>query len=173
MELEIVKFFNLLGSKRIDKMIDFASRLRYLVYFWVSVMLTFLILDRTNGQKIFFAIILAFILHFIVTEGIIKFLLSKIWGKRLRPYIRSREIIPIGRKFTSSSFPSSHMATTLIPLTVIFYFYPIIWPLALIIVLFMAYARMHQGMHYLSDVIVGIVIGILYGLLGLLMLDKF
>ena len=86
MELEIVKFFNRLGSKRIDKMIDFASRLRYLVYFWVSVMLTFLILDRTNGQKIFFAIILAFILHFIVTEGIIKCKIKNLGQKTAAVY---------------------------------------------------------------------------------------
>jgi len=174
MELKIVKFFNHLGSGGMNKLTDFISRIRFLIIFWTILALGFLIFDTESGKKIFFGILIASILHFIISEGIIKHLFSKIWGKRARPYIAyEKEIFPIGRKHKDSSFPSSHMSTTLAVLTVISFFHIVIWPLALIFVILMAYARMHNGMHYLSDVIVGALLGFLYGEIGINLVNKF
>ena len=172
MELKIVKFFNQLGLGVLDGATDFISRIKYLIIFWAALASAFLFFDKTNGQEIFLGIIIATILHFLITEGIIKHLLTKVLAKRTRPYLKNSEIVPIGRKFTDSAFPSSHMATTLAVITVILYFHPIIWPLAVALAIFMAYARMHQGMHYLSDVIVGIVLGILYGEMAIYLVNN-
>ncbi|MCX6763850.1 MAG: phosphatase PAP2 family protein [Candidatus Moranbacteria bacterium] len=175
MELKIVKFFNKLGLGVLDKAAYFVSRIKYLVIFWTILALGFLFLDKQFGQKIFLGIIIASAFHFLISEGLIKHTLTKIWGKRTRPYILHREIIPIGRKFTDSSFPSSHMSSTLAILTVVVFFYPIFWVMApaFLLALFMAYARMHQGMHYLSDVIAGAVLGIIYGLAGIFITNNF
>ena len=173
MEFKIVKFFNKLGLGVLDQATDFVSRVKYLAVFWSAIALVFLFLDKENGLEIFLGIIIASALHFLITEGLIKHTLTKIWGKRVRPYIRNAGITPIGRKFTDSSFPSSHMATTLAILTIIFFYYPLTWPLALLTIIFMAYARMHQGMHYLSDVIIGAVLGIIYGLAGIYITHNF
>jgi len=173
MEFRIVKFFNKLGLGVLDNATDFISRIKYLVYFWAAAALIFLSFDKVNGQTIFLGITIAIILHFIITEGLIKHLLTKIFGKRQRPYLINSEIQPIGRQFTDSSFPSSHMATTLAVLTVIVYFENIWLIPAIILSVFMAYARMHQGMHYLSDIIIGAILGILYGWGGIYIVNNF
>ncbi len=78
----------------------------------------------------------------------------------------------VGKAFTDSSFPSSHMASTLGVLTVFVYFYRKTWPLALIFVLLMAFARMHNGMHYPTDVLAGTILGLGYGLLAIYIVNK-
>jgi undecaprenyl-diphosphatase len=107
---------------------------------------------------------MASVFHFAITEGIFKILLPKFFKGRRRPYIDyPQEIKAIGREHRDSSFPSSHMSATLAMLTVLVYFFPASWPLAVIATIFMAYARMHHGMHYPSDIMAGIVLGIGYG----------
>lgn len=157
----------------VDKITNTISRVKYLVIFWSILALSFLLFDKINGQKVFLGIVVALILHLIITEGVIKHLLTKILGKRNRPYLANQEINPIGRKFTDSSFPSSHMATTVAVLSVVVYFYPACFFLALILGLFMAYARLHQGMHYLSDVLAGMLLGILYGYAAIFIVIKY
>ena len=172
MGIKIIKFFNQLGSESIDKATDILSRVRFLIIFWIIVALAFLIFNEKNGAKIFFGIIVANIFHFLITEGLIKRLSTKIWGKRIRPYLKYPEIKPIGRKFQDSAFPSSHMATTVAMLWVICFVYPLLWSVAILLIIFMAYARLHQGMHYLSDIIAGIFLGMAYGWAGIYFVNQ-
>jgi len=165
MELKIVKFFNTLGGRWISSSANFVSRIRFLVILWASMAVAFLFFDKVNGRTIFIALTISSILHFVISEGVLKFLFPRFFFKRLRPYQAHPETItPRGSKHQDSSFPSSHMATTLAVLTVVVVFYPISWPIALMFIIFMAYARMHNGMHYPSDIIAGTILGILYGL---------
>lgn len=165
MELRIVKFFNNLGGKWISVSAAFVSRIRVLVALWATLAVAILFLDKTNGKIIFVAIAIASILHFAISEGFFKFLFPKIFFKRLRPYQAHPQFItPRGSKHQDSSFPSSHMSTTLAVLTVVVIFYPIALIPGVLFSVFMAYARMHNGMHYPSDIIAGTILGILYGL---------
>ena len=173
MEIAIVKFFNKFGSGPIDKVTDILSRVRFLIIFWIILAIAFLLFDEKYGAKIFFGIIIANALHFLITEGLIKRLATKIWGKRLRPYQKYPEIKAIGREFKDSSFPSSHMATTVAMLLVICFFYPVLWAIAVLLIIFMAYARLHQGMHYPSDILAGIILGIGYGWVGIFIINNF
>jgi len=159
MEIKIVKFFNRLGGERWDKLMDVVSRVKFLVIFWAIVLLGFFIFDKVSGEKIILAILIALVAHFLISELLIKITFSKIFSKRKRPYIAfDKEIRPIGRKFTDSSFPSSHMTTLLAVLSVIISYYPNFLFVAIFLVLLTAYARMHNGMHYLSDVLAGIIL---------------
>ncbi|MFA6383267.1 MAG: phosphatase PAP2 family protein [Parcubacteria group bacterium] len=168
MELKIVKFFNNLGGKRVSDVTDFASRIPVLAIFWSVVAVLILILDKNQGGVIFLALAIATFLHFFISEGVLKHLLPVFLPRRIRPYLAHPEmIIPNGTLHQSPSFPSSHMSITLGILMVLFYFYPVIWPVALLYIIFMAYARLHNGMHYLSDIIGGIILGILYGILSI------
>jgi membrane-associated phospholipid phosphatase len=116
----------------------------------------------------------AVVFHFLISEGFFKYILPEFDLFRLRPYLAyPGEIIGLGKLNTSSSFPSSHMAYVLSLLTVYIYYYRKFWPLALAFALFMAFARIHNGMHYPSDVLAGAALGILYGVAAIKIVKSF
>ncbi len=150
----------------LDELTDFVSRILYLSVFW-TVFTIAIFFWAKNGRTIATALAIAAGLHFLISEGIFKYLLIK-YLKKARPYItHSSEVFPIGRKHSDSSFPSSHMSATLSILTVLIYFYPTAWLAIILFALFMAFSRLHNGMHYPSDVIAGAILGVLYGSLGI------
>ncbi|MFA7209072.1 MAG: phosphatase PAP2 family protein [Parcubacteria group bacterium] len=163
MGLDIVKFFNRWGrGTAVDRVTDFVSRMLYLAVFWTLATIAVFFFAE-NGKIISITMIVAASLHFAITEGIFKRLLRKYFNK-IRPYIAHPDkIFPIGRMLSDSSFPSSHMSANLAPLSVIVYFFPAVWPVAAVWALIMAYARLHNGMHYPGDVIAGAILGIVYG----------
>jgi membrane-associated phospholipid phosphatase len=167
MEFSIVKFFNNRGSGFIDRVIIFITQIWFLTILWSALAIIFLYFDKKSGPVIFLAIIISLILHFIFTEGLVKHTFSKKWIRK-RPYIAyPQEIKPIGKLYKDSSFPSSHLATTLAALSVIDYYHPQLWAAALFFAIFMAYARIHQGMHYFSDTLAGAGLGIIYATAGI------
>ncbi|EKE10664.1 MAG: hypothetical protein ACD_15C00217G0012 [uncultured bacterium] len=168
MELRIVKFFNRLGQGRMDALTKTVSHIFLLAAFWAAIGTWILFFDRVNGREIFVAMAIASVLHFIIIEGFFKILLPKYFQARKRPYISyPDEIRAIGREHRDSSFPSSHMSTTAAMLMIITYFHIFIWPISSVFLIFMAYARMHNGMHYPSDVVAGAALGTFYGLVGI------
>ncbi|MDO8241033.1 MAG: phosphatase PAP2 family protein [Candidatus Moranbacteria bacterium] len=166
-ELRIVKFFNRLGrGTAIDWVTDFVSRILYLAVFWMLFAIAIFFLAE-NGKIIALAMTIAAGLHFLISEGVFKRLLLKYFAK-IRPYVEHpKEVFPIGRRHSDSSFPSSHMSANLAVFTVLAYFYPSMWLIITLLVLLIAFARLHNGMHYLSDVVAGIVFGIVYGIVGI------
>lgn len=166
MELKIVKFFNQLGHGRIDGSSDFLSRVRYLFFFWAVVSAVAIFFGDGNRKAIFVALAVVTAAHFLISEGIIKRTITKSYGIRKRPYLVDNDIIPVGRHFSDSSFPSSHMASSAGMLWALVHFFPFIWPAALVFAIIMAFIRMHNGMHYPSDILAGIILGIGYGELG-------
>ncbi|HCU71189.1 MAG TPA: hypothetical protein DIC35_05575 [Candidatus Moranbacteria bacterium] len=168
MELQIVKFFNRLGRGSMDALTKIVSHIFLLAAVWATVGTWILFFDRASGREIFVAMAIASILHFVIGEGVFKIFLPKYFPVRKRPYILyPDEIKAIGREHRDSSFPSSHMSTTAAMLMIITYFYIFIWPISSIFLIFMAYARMHNGMHYPSDIVAGTALGMLYGLIGI------
>lgn len=168
MELIIVQFFNRLGRGSMDRVTRVISHIFLLAVLWATIGIWILFFDKNNGREIFVAMAVASLMHFAISEGIFKMLLPKFFRGRRRPYVAFPEQVKaIGKEHRDSSFPSSHMSTTSAMLMVIGYFYPILWPVAIIFALFMAYARMHNGMHYPSDIVAGASLGIFYGLVGI------
>lgn len=174
MEISVVKFFNQWGRGSVDAATDWLSRVRYLFVFWVGIAFLVLLIDSKNRSMLFVSFLVATVAHFLISEGLIKRGLTRIWGVRQRPYVAyPQDIMPIGRRFSDSSFPSSHLSSTLAMLTVIGYFYPMTWAVSVVFVLLMSFARLHNGMHYVSDIVVGIVLGIAYGRLGIYVAQLF
>lgn len=172
MELAIVKFFNKLGSGWIDKVTDYICRLSPFIIFWIVLASLFLAFDFINGEEIFLGFFIALLLQFIITEGIIKGKTIKLWGERLRPYLRHPEIRAIGEKRIDSSFPSSHLAIAVLFFVVVLFYYSFLWPLAVLSVGIIGYARIHNGMHYPTDALAGIILGILYGWAGIYIVSQ-
>lgn len=166
MEILIVKYINTLGSSWINPLTNFFCNEIFLIILWASIAGLILFFDKTNGKKIFLMLLMSITLHFIISEGIIKHLLSDFLF-RTRPYIFDHSITPIGKHYTDSSFPSSHMASTLAIVSICFYYYKKYRSAIIIFVFFMAYSRIHNGMHHPSDVLAGSIFGILYGIMAI------
>ncbi|MEI7621470.1 MAG: phosphatase PAP2 family protein, partial [Candidatus Moraniibacteriota bacterium] len=136
--------------------------------FWTILTIFAIIKHPEIAGKIALAVLVVSVLHFGITEGLIKHFLTRFFPKRQRPYIAYGDSIkPIGKKFSDASFPSSHMATTVGMLVVLVSFYPSLFWLASLMIVGMAFSRLHNGMHYPSDVLVGGLLGFAYGWVAL------
>ena len=162
MELEIVKFLNHLWNWTFfDKIMEFISWKHFMLVFFVILIWILIRKNKKQRKKIFISFVVAIWLFFLISELFFKdFLVDQIWI-RPRPYISSTEIKPIWTQYSDSSFPSSHMTSTLAVLTVLVIFRTWSWSFALAFALLMALSRMHNGMHYPSDVLAWSVIWIL------------
>jgi len=166
-EIKIVKYFNKIGSKRLDIFLGFINSIRFLAFFWAALVIIAVVKHPEITGVFLQVVVIVAILHFGITEGIIKHVLTYFIPKRKRPYVKYPESIrPIGKKFSDSSFPSSHMTTTVAMFFVITAFYPSIIIPAIALILLMAFSRLHNGMHYPSDILAGIMLGLCYGWLA-------
>ena len=167
-EIKFVKFLNKFDLKKIDNFLSVTNSVRFLAFFWMILTIFAIIKHPEIAGKIGLAVVVVSVLHFSITEGLIKHLLTRFFPKRRRPYITySDSIKPIGKKFSDASFPSSHMATTVAMLVVLVSFYPSLFWLAGLMIVGMAFSRLHNGMHYPSDVLVGSLLGFGYGWVAL------
>lgn len=163
LDFVIVKKCNLLLSPDIDQITKIVSWVPLSVFGWFFAMLAVAMLDERNGMKIFSVAAVAIIFHFVISEGVLKMGGKKLGLFRQRPYVaHPQEITPIGGKFSDSSFPSSHVASTTAILAVLSIFYPGFAVYALLIILIVGFARLHNGMHYPTDILAGIILGIIY-----------
>jgi len=168
LEIKIVQYCNRIGNGKIDVPLRFISSIRFLIVFWLLLVIIALVRNPDIVRHFIASVLVVSALHFGVTEGIFKHLSKKMFKPRKRPYVAYPELIkPIGHKFSDSSFPSSHMASTVGMLFVSVAFYPSLLLPAILFALVMSFARLHNGMHYPSDVIVGIMLGLLYGYIAL------
>lgn len=159
MELAIVKFLNR-NYRFLDPVTSVISYIPYLVIFWTAVTLVILLSDGKAGQELALAFSMALAFHFVIIQPLMK---HKLFF-RARPYqAYSESIRPIGQHQSDSSFPSSHIASLAAIAVIYSHFYPSLWLLMTIIVIFMAFARLHNGMHYPSDILVGVALGLAYG----------
>lgn len=168
MELQIVTFFSHLGAGTfLDKITFFISDRLFLLGLWVVFGVLAVIFDKKNGKWVFLGIIIAALIYFVINDFIIKPGIANFLFRE-RPYIAyPSRITLIGVQFTDSSFYSGHMASTASFVTLFCYFYRKrwVWATGAIFVILMGFARMHNGMHYPSDVLFGTMFGIGYGLI--------
>ena len=169
MEFQIVQFFNQLGRGSIlDNITIWFSYIPFLIILWLALAIILIYVDKKDGKVIFFSIVFAVLIYFLVNDFFFKTILVDNMGIRLRPYLaHPGEIIALGTRFADSSFPSGHVASSVAVLSIISYFYRKAWPVCLAFVLFMMFARMHMGMHYPSDVLAGAGLGLIYSALGI------
>lgn len=174
MELQIVQFFNQLGQGTIvDTFSYYFSWVPFLIVFWLILGLIAFIFDQKNGKWIFLGTIIVAIIYFVINDLIIKQTLASIFFRE-RPYLVHPDIISSGEMLIDSSFPSGHMSVTVAILSVYIYFYRKLWVwiLAILFILLMAFSRMHNGMHYPTDVLAGTILGIGYGFLTIYIVNK-
>lgn len=170
MDLRIAIFLNNLGAGTIlDIFTQFISNKTFLLFLWSLIALIVIIFDEKQGKKFLIAILIATILHFLISEEFFKNFLGHFSNLRLRPYLAHPNLITLIDKNPNidASFPSSHVSATVAIITVILYFYKKYWSLGVLFVLAMGFARIHNGVHYPTDVLGGAIFGIIYGLTGI------
>jgi len=173
-DFQIVYFLNHLASGTfVDKITVLLSSIPFLALFWFIVFVLILYFDRKDGWRVISVLIIAIILHFIITEGLFKQFLPQIFGFRLRPYLEHANIIPLGVLSIDAAFPSGHVSSTMALSTVFAFYYRRFWPFALVLVISMAFSRIHNGMHYLTDVLAGGILGFFYGLAAVYLVNYF
>jgi len=174
MKFEIAKFFNQLGRGTfIDSLSRLISNISFLAFFWIAIAVLIFFLDNENGLMICSTLAISFGMHLVFSAGLIKGFFGR-YFKKIRPYLAySMEIFPLGKKEIDSSFPSGHMSANTSIASVIAYFYPSTVLAIVVLTLFLGYSRIHNGMHYLSDVIFGIFLGSIYGLFSIYLINLY
>jgi len=158
----------------INYLTRFISYNWFLVPFLAALALAALFLDKNFGPRVFLAVVIAVVLHFLIDEFFLKKFLTKFSPGRRRPYlVHPENVRALGKKLTDSSFPSNHMAGTLSVLTVFLYYYKDWWPTIIGFAFLMGFARVRNGMHYWSDVLAGAILGIGWALLGIYLTNNF
>lgn len=167
MDFVIARFVNRLGLGAIDGFTELVCQVPLLVALWTVLVLLALRFDREGGRRVALAVILAVGVHFLISEALLKHLVLAELPMRVRPYLaHPGEIVPIGHPFVDSSFPSSHAASTAAVLTVFAHGYRRALVAAVSFVALMAFSRVHNGMHYPTDVLAGSLLGVAYGVVA-------
>src|SRR5437879_314633 len=124
MEFAIVHFLNELGRTAIDPFTDLVCKIPFLIALWSASGAAASWFDRRNGRRVAVMLIVALALHFLVSEAILKHAVLTFAPMRVRPYLAAPdEIFSVGTRFTDSSFPSSHAASTAAELAVLVHAY--------------------------------------------------
>jgi undecaprenyl-diphosphatase len=173
LDFTLAHFCNRLGAGVIDPATLFLCDIWFLVVLWLGLGAAVVFLDRRRGRIVLATVVVALVVHFVISEGALKHGLFAMIGPRLRPWVaHPHEILPIGTRFADSSFPSSHNASSAAVCAVFGAYYKWSWPLGALFVVLMAFARVHNGMHYPSDVLGGVVLGLLYAWVAVRLLAK-
>jgi undecaprenyl-diphosphatase len=164
MDFELALFLNRLGRGVIDPFTNLVCEVPLLVLVWLVLVALALRFDREEGRLVGATVLVAVALHFLISEGLLKHLLLTEMPMRVRPYLaHPGEIVPVGHLFTDSSFPSSHAASTVAIVTVLVHRYRRFTALGAAFAVIMCLSRVHNGMHYPTDVLTGSILGLGYG----------
>lgn len=171
MDLQLAVFINKLGAGTILDFFTLAiSRHLFFISILAALVLAATIFDKKNRKIILLAVLIAITLHLLINELFLKDLLGYFIDLRVRPYIEHPNLITALGTNTDASFPSNHTSSAAAVLTVLTYYYRkhwLIWIFAILFLLFMAFSRVHNGMHYPTDVLVGAILGIAYGIIAI------
>jgi undecaprenyl-diphosphatase len=171
-ELKIVEIINHFGRGTIvDSLFAIISNITIIFIAWVIIAALILLFDRKKGKWVVLALFIAVIINFVFTEGLFKHLFLEFIPFRLRPYLAYPDLItPIGYHSIDTSFPSGHTTVTVVLISVLIYYYKRFWPYGAIIVILMMLSRIHNGMHWPTDVLGGLALGICYAALAIVLI---
>ena len=182
MDIQIAVFINkLLAGTFLDSLTILVSSKFFLAILWTTLLGLTFILSKKYRYTILLAAVISIIIHFLITDWFFKEFLGYFFELRIRPYLAYPDLITaLGSRSTDASFPSGHMSSTTALITVFIYFFrkmnhtvpaPAVG-LGILFTIAMAFSRIHNGMHYPTDVLAGAILGIIYGLIGIYIAKK-
>jgi undecaprenyl-diphosphatase len=168
MDLAIAIFINQLGRGTLDPFTEAICAVPLLAGLWILLLVLSVRLDRPSGRRVVVTVLLAVAIHVLISEALLKHLVLAELPMRIRPYLaHPDEIVPVGHRWTDSSFPSSHAASTAAIVTVLGHAYRRFALAGALFALLMCFSRVHNGMHYPTDVLTGSLLGIGYAALAI------
>lgn len=167
-EIDIVIFFNRLWQGTfVDKLTTIVSSYYFLAGLVALSVIAIVFFDK-DRKKILTALAASLAFYYILGEWLLKHIFI-----RQRPFAAfPSQIIPLGSVLTNSSFPSGHATFAVALALPLVYHYKKSWPFALFFVLLVCFARLHNGMHYPSDLIAGLAVGAVCGIAGVYISDR-
>ena len=163
-EKKVVILLNRNRLKTVDFLSAFISSITALVIFWMFTLWLVALNNEAKSLRIAAGLAIVFMIHLLFSELLLKRGARRFSIARSRPYKEfPEEIYPIGRKFSDSSFPSSHLASMVGGFVVMVSFYHFLLPWTVLATILLGWSRVRNGMHYPSDIIAGIGLGMLYG----------
>jgi len=158
----------------LDKISWLISYRLFLIGAIAVIVLIILWKDKKYGKYLFIAFIIAAAMHGLFNEVLWKEVFADDIWFRERPYVaHPDDIFPIGNLNTDNSFPSNHLSFLTLSIVVICYFYRKrwVWFSSVFAIILMSLSRIHNGMHYPTDILGGIITGMLYGIIGIEIAD--
>ena len=176
LDFVIVKAVNEFGRGTIIDNISYLISANWFLFILIALlMIAVLKFDDKKWKKVILALVIAIVLYSIVGDVVIKDVVEGTHWERTRPYLAyPSEIVPIGHLNTDSSFPSSHVAGTLALIIILCFYYrkKWVWISGIIFALLMALSRMHNGMHYPTDILGGVAFGLIYSYIAIWASEK-
>lgn len=169
MDDALARFANHLGAGIIDPFTSLICAVPFLAVAW-PLLFALAVWGHSQPRRALIArLVIAVVLFVVFNELVLKHALGVY---RERPYLADPDIVAVGFPFTDSSFPSSHAASTAAGATVLGHAFPRFAWLGVAAVLVMDFARVHNGMHYPSDVLSGTVFGVVYGAVAIAVVSR-
>ena len=175
MDFIIAKFFNQLGRGTVvDALSIIVSYNGLFIALFLLAGSISLFGDGVDFKKFILALAIAVALHYSISEGFLKTVVPQYFGLRERPYIaHSQEIFPLGTRSVSTSFPSNHMSSVAATLGVLACFRRKYRKAVLAFIVLTGLSRMHNGMHYPSDVLGGLFLGLGYSQFAVYLVNRY
>ena len=164
LEYPLVKWLQTADGTMLDSFSEIVSNITVMLVVFAVIIWALYMKRHRLWRPLLGALIIAIAIDLTVNEWFFKTLLVEFWVFRPRPYTLHPDLLGIGYLFRDSSFPSSHMAFTTLLVMIVTYFERWFLMYGILIILLMWLSRVHNGMHYPTDVIIGTFMGILYGL---------
>ena len=125
--------------------------------FWILLTIALLINKKT--RKSGWILMAALLVDLILCNGVIKNAVA-----RTRPYIINSSIQLLIDQPKEFSFPSGHTAVSFTAVTALFLAKEkILWKIALVLAVFIAFSRLYLYVHFPTDVLAGALCGFLIG----------
>jgi undecaprenyl-diphosphatase len=161
-------FINHLQLPGLDVFSSLISSGYFLTIIAFAICMAIISYEKERKGLVVGALLFALLLNLLVTQLLFKAALIPVLGYRERPYLAHQEIVVRGAAaYTDSSFPSAHVAGVAAVMTVLLVFYRKrlrwLWPVAILAALLMAFSRLHNGVHYPTDVAAGALLGVVLG----------
>lgn len=142
------------------------SRRPFLLLVLSIIVVSCILADKKSRKQYVVGLLVAILLFYVCNELLFKHVFTDLWWIRLRPYLAHPEIFhAIGSQISDSSFPSSHTASVVVIMTLWIWRQRRLRWIAVLIWILVGFSRIHNGMHYPTDVLAGAVFGIIYALL--------
>ncbi len=124
----IVKTLNEFGRGTILDSISYLISAKWFLFILLAILALIIIKLDKKYKKVIIALLIAMVLYFFIGEILIKVVSPYLGLEITRPYLAfPDEIIPIGRLNTDSSFPSSHMSSTIAVVAILCFYYRKKW----------------------------------------------